>query len=333
MFLLHRKALAAIGVTAAAVASTALFAMPAQAAAAGFAQVVNDPTDHRKQWVQFNALKGKTNGLVITISGRTVTLNDKVAIRAGKGCKAVKGDKTKVKCTTRKKTKDLNISLGDKNDWVINRTAVRMTADAGAGNDTITGGSGVDDANGGAGNDKLYGKGGNDFLGGGAGDDRIFGDAGADFLAGDAGTDNIFGGDGGDDIFAGAGNDRAYGDAGEDTIFGDAGNDVIFGGVWDDLLVGNAGDDRIYGEAGADFMFGETVDKDRGHIGSDSALDVLDGGLHRDLCAVLAAGTTVNCELTDSAASLQLPESRAAAAAVRAQAVAKLRMNAAAKAS
>ncbi|GLW33358.1 hypothetical protein Areg01_62960 [Actinoplanes regularis] len=40
--------------------------------------------------VKFTAASGQAKSLVITISGRTVTLNDTVAIKAGKGCKAVK---------------------------------------------------------------------------------------------------------------------------------------------------------------------------------------------------------------------------------------------------
>src|SRR5690349_5068600 len=55
MFLFNRKALAGIGITATAVASTALFAIPAQAASAGIAKVVGSST------VQFNALLGKAN--------------------------------------------------------------------------------------------------------------------------------------------------------------------------------------------------------------------------------------------------------------------------------
>jgi hypothetical protein len=108
MSMFHRKALAGIGFTAVAVASTALFAMPAQAASAGAAKVVGSST------VQFNALMGKSNSLTITISGRTVTLNDKVAIKAGKGCKAVKGDKTKARCTTSQNPNWFRVYTGDR---------------------------------------------------------------------------------------------------------------------------------------------------------------------------------------------------------------------------
>ena len=89
MFLFNRKTLALLGATAAAVASTAVMASPAQAASAGLTRVVGSST------VEFRALMGKANGLTITIKGRTVTLTDKVAIKAGKGCKSV--SRTKVK--------------------------------------------------------------------------------------------------------------------------------------------------------------------------------------------------------------------------------------------
>src|SRR3954453_23086067 len=103
MSLLHRKALAGIGVAAAAIASTAMFSSPAWAASAGLAQVVGTKT------VQFNALLGQSNALVITISGRTVTLDDRVALKPGRGCKKV--DSTKVKCTTSKATAKLSVAL------------------------------------------------------------------------------------------------------------------------------------------------------------------------------------------------------------------------------
>ncbi len=366
MFLFNSKALAGIGMTAAAVASTALFAMPAQAASAGLAKVVGSST------VQFNALLGKSNDLTVTISGRTVTLNDKVAIKAGKGCKAVKGDKTKVKCKTKKKTAKINAFLGDKNDRLTNKTSVAMLADGGSANDTLTGGSGKDQLQGGTGTDKLYGKAGNDTLISGSGNDYIVAGtgndlvdagSGADTVYGEAGNDRILGSSGKDRLVGGAGNDlisgstdvdTIYGEAGNDEILGGTGNDVLSGAAGDDTIVGETGDDRITGGAGQDLIYGEagtdTLTGDAGNdyvsgeagndritggdgddgllgeagndtiagnagddvlvgedaledgtpFGSDSALDRLDGGtqnpLGGDVCLVMAAGTTVNCE-------------------------------------
>jgi len=366
MFLFHRKALSGIGFTAVAVASTALFAIPAQAASAGAAKVVGSST------VQFNALMGKSNSLTITISGRTVTLNDKVAIKAGKGCKAVKGDKTKVKCTTKKKTTKLNVALGDKNDWVGNRTSVAMLADGGSGNDTLTGGSGKDQLQGGTGNDKLYGKGGadtlfgqsgndhivgstgNDQIDAGSGTDKAYGDSGSDeivggsgkdrlvggtgtdtidggsdvdtiygesgndILLGDSGNDTVSGGTGNDIILGEAGNDNLPGGTGDDDILGGAGNDAIAGGAGADLGVGQAGNDTITGSTEDDLLFGEDLDEDGNSVGSDAALDRLDGGANGvagDFCLVMAAGTTANCELGSVTG---LARTSAAAAATRA---------------
>ncbi|BFU46628.1 calcium-binding protein [Krasilnikovia sp. MM14-A1004] len=326
MSLLHRKVLAGIGGTAAAIASTALFAAPAQAASAGYAQVVGSST------VQFNAQKGKANGLVITIKGRTVTLDDKVALKAGKGCKAVKGDKTKVKCTTSKTTKTLNVSLGDKNDTVTNKTGVYLLVNGGSGNDTLYGGSGKDELQGGSGNDKLIGNGGNDLLYGQSGADTVFGKAGNDMISGGTGNDVLGGDTGNDDIVGESGNDTLYGAAGNDTLVGGTGvdkisagdgddivdgeagadnlaggngvdiilggadNDVIDGGAGDDILGGLAGDDRIFGRAGDDVLVGEDLADDGTPKGSATAKDVLDGGDNVDACFVLAGGTTLNCE-------------------------------------
>jgi Ca2+-binding RTX toxin-like protein len=263
MSMFHRKALAGIGFTAVAVASTALFAMPAQAASAGAAKVVGSST------VQFNALMGKSNSLTITISGRTVTLNDKVAIKAGKGCKAVKGDKTKVKCTTKKKTTKLSVALGDKTDSVTNKTSVYMLADGGSGTDKLTGGSGKDQLQGGTGNDKLYGKGGadilfggsgNDYLVGSTGNDKIDAGSGTDKAYGDSGNDQIVGGTGKDHLVGGTGNDELNGGTDNDAVYGESGTDTLIGGSGNDTLSGSTGNDLIAGESGNDNLSGGTGD-------------------------------------------------------------------------
>jgi Ca2+-binding RTX toxin-like protein len=369
MFLINRKALAAIGVTAAAVATTTtLLASPAQAASGSIAKVVGTNT------VQFNALLGKANSLVITISGRTVTLDDKVALKPGKGCKKV--DSTKVKCTTSKKTTKLSVALGDKNDSVTNKTGVYMLADGGSGNDTLIGGSGADQLQGSTGIDKLYGKAGNDILFGdagndwidaaagndtvlgGAGNDVVYGKDGKDVLYGEAGNDTISAGNGGGSIVGGTGNDRLVGGNGIDSIFGDnldgtgTGVDVITAGAGNDLVVagpgndsvdtgagaddafGKAGNDTIAGGSEDDILIGEDATAGGVLIGSDTALDVLDGGTEAsvtgDTCLVMAAGTTINCESTNqatSASSFAARSSADIAAAVEAQerAIAALR--------
>ena len=293
MSLFHRKALAGIGFTAVAVASTALFAMPAQAASAGAARVVGSGT------VEFRALNGKSNSLTITISGRTVTLNDKVAIKAGKGCKAVKGDKTKVKCTTKKKTTKLSVALGNKNDYVGNKTSVYMLADGGSGNDTLTGGSGKDQLQGGTGNDKLYGKGGADILIGGSGNDHIVGStgndqvdagSGTDKAYGDSGNDELFGGSGKDRLVGGSGSDKLDGDTDVDTIYGDSGNDTLLGWTGNDVLSGGTGADVVLGEGGNDTLSGGDGDD---VIGGGANNDKIAGGAGRDYLVGEAGNDTI----------------------------------------
>ncbi|GGN80530.1 hypothetical protein GCM10010112_56180 [Actinoplanes lobatus] len=318
MSLINRKTLATVGATAVAIATTALFATPAQAASAGLAKVVGTKT------VQFQALLGKSNSVKLSISGRTVTITDKVAIKAGKGCKSV--NSKKVRCTTSAKTAKLSVALGDKNDYVRNYTNVYMLADAGTGNDTVIGGNASEELQGDYGNDKLYGNGGNDkliaesgddYVVGGAGNDQIWGGTGADKLYGNAGLDKFSGGtgndllyggtevdvlsgnEGNDYIYAGAGEytsgeyvygDTVYGDAGNDTIYGEGDTDLIEGGVgndriaggadWD-VIEGSAGNDQVWGNEGDDILAGDSYDPyNYTPVGSATAADRVDGGAH-----------------------------------------------------
>ncbi|MDR6324176.1 calcium-binding protein [Actinoplanes couchii] len=241
MNLLNRRALAFIGATAAALGTAAFLSAPAQAAATGTARTVGAGQ------VKFTAAAGKANGVTITVSGKVVTVDDKVALKAGPGCKAVAGDKTRVKCTLTGNLTSLSVSLGDKNDWVKNKTGARLVASGGAGNDTIYGGPRADLLKGGAGNDKIYGGAGDDEIWGGAGNDKIWGQAGDDIVEGEAGNDVIS---------LGAGNDVAQGWTGNDTLIGGSGHDVLIGESFDiNTLrpVGNANArDKITGGAGID---------------------------------------------------------------------------------
>ncbi|MBO3744116.1 calcium-binding protein [Actinoplanes flavus] len=316
MSLINRKTLATVGATAIAIATTALFATPAQAASAGLAKVVGTKT------VQFQALLGKSNSVKLSISGRTVTITDKVAIKAGKGCKSV--NSKKVRCTTKAKTAKLSVALGDKNDYVRNYTNVYLLVDAGSGNDTVIGGNASEELQGDSGNDRIYGnggndkliaEGGNDYVSAGAGNDQIWGGTGADALHGGAGMDKFSGGTGNDTLTGGTqvdvlsgddGNDYIYGGAGEytsggliygDTVYGGNGNDTIHGeadtdiidggngndritaGADFDVVEGKAGNDLIWGNEGDDILAGESYDQVTGApIGSATAADAIDGG-------------------------------------------------------
>jgi Ca2+-binding RTX toxin-like protein len=97
-----------------------------------------------------------------------------------------------------------------------NGALVKASLFGGAGNDTLTGGSGNDLLFGESGNDTLLGKGGNDLLFGGAG------------------NDTLIGGDGDDQMFGEAGNDRMIWNPGDDT-------DLMEGGTGDDTAEMNGG--------------------------------------------------------------------------------------------
>jgi hypothetical protein len=65
-------------------AAAGTFAAPAQAAGTG---VVSVTTSVHGSKVIFKAGSNKTNKIVITSSGRTVTIDDVVAVKPGKGCR------------------------------------------------------------------------------------------------------------------------------------------------------------------------------------------------------------------------------------------------------
>jgi Ca2+-binding RTX toxin-like protein len=320
MYLINRKALAAIGVTAAAALSAVAFMTPAQAAAGGLSSVSGNV-------VTFRALMGKTNNLTITKSGRVFTLDDTVALSPGKGCKKV--DTTKVRCTTPQAGEEIWVALGDKNDKVVNKTGVRLVASGGAGNDKLLGGPG---------NDLLMGDAGNDSFEGGDGDDDLVGFAGNDALSGGLGDDYFDGGKGADTFKGGGGPfdhidysprsgavtadlDGAKNDDGEkgekdsilhgvEAIYGGKGNDFLGGSAVDDQLVGGPGNDKIFGRAGDDALVGESLNELNQVVGSDKATDQVDGGEGTaDLCYVLAAGRTTNCELPETEGPAQFSAS------------------------
>lgn len=262
-------------------------ASPAWAATTGKATASN-------YYVTFTAGSGKANNVVVTRSGRIVTIDDKYKIKAGKGCKAVKGDSTKVRCTTTTTLISLSFHLGDRNDRFTNRTDLRMIVNGGTGNDVLIGGDGTDWLSGEAGNDRLYGGAGNDSLRGGKGTDRLYGQVGNDSLNGEQGNDLVVGG-AGDDLLEGDGIGRT---PGRDVIRGGSGVDSvsyayhpagvkvtldgkqndgapgekdlvaadvedIFGSSFADLLIGNDGPNTVHGyeaAGGGDVIYGRGGD-------------------------------------------------------------------------
>ncbi|MBX9622691.1 MAG: hypothetical protein K2X82_02645 [Gemmataceae bacterium] len=133
---------------------------------------------------------------------------------------------------------------GDGNDRldVDPEFGLPVSADGGAGDDTLTGGAAADTLTGGDGNDALRGWAGADRLAGGAGDDTLGGGDGNDLLDGGLGGDDLAGGDGNDTLAGGAGNDALAGDAGNDSLLGGDGQDALAGGAGSDVLDGGAND-------------------------------------------------------------------------------------------
>jgi Ca2+-binding RTX toxin-like protein len=142
---------------------------------------------------------------------------------------------------------------------------------AGAGNDTVVAGHGVDAAGGGESPPILPTLA--DTLEGGAGIDLISYDAAAagvvirlgqdgDDLPGDllSGFEQARGSAHDDTIIGGAGDEWLEGGAGNDEILGDDGAgygaDTLLGGDGDDVLMAGDGDDLLIGGAGADVMDG-----------------------------------------------------------------------------
>lgn len=121
-----------------------------------------------------------------------------------------------------------------------------LTIEAGAGDDTVTGGQGRDNIVGGAGDDVLNGQGGNDMLDGQLGDDTLNGGDGNDMLNDTlGGSDRLYGDAGDDDLsvirntFAAAGDVTLDGGLGRDTILFDTQNGstaTILGGTNNDTI-------------------------------------------------------------------------------------------------
>ncbi|GGN34354.1 Ca2+-binding RTX toxin-like protein [Actinoplanes campanulatus] len=241
-----RAGVALLGTTA----TIAMGAGPAQAASAGVASVSGSK-------LVYQAGSGLANQVLVTESGGTVTIDDKYKIKAGKGCTAVPGDKTKVTCTG---AKYASIRLGSKNDILVNKSGLIVYAFGSTGNDYFVGGAGKD------------------YLHGGSGNDTIFGADGNDWLYGESGNDNVNGGDGADRLDDGSGNDRSNGGSGNDTLLESAGKDKLYGSAGDDHLSasGRTEADYFSGGDGTDVVdyFGakKPVTADADGVGGDDGI-------------------------------------------------------------
>ncbi|GIF24853.1 Ca2+-binding RTX toxin-like protein [Actinoplanes tereljensis] len=251
---MSRKVWSALLLSAATTVAVTAVAGPASAASYGWVTA-------GASTISFTADYKVKNKVVITRSGRTVTIDDRVAVKPGKNCKQVKGDKTRVRCTTTKTPAKVFVKVYDRDDSVVNNTDLKLEAYGGPGNDTLVGGPKADVLHGedlcdtSAGNDKIYGNGGNDLIYAGDGSDYVNAGDGNDMVLGDsdcvtepdrAGNDVIRGGNGNDDLFADNGNDQLYGDAGNDFLRGWYGADRIEGGAGNDQLHGDPDDRKVY---------------------------------------------------------------------------------------
>jgi Ca2+-binding RTX toxin-like protein len=227
--------------------------------------------------LDYAAATGEVNDVSISrdATGSYVVEDLGAALAPGAGCVGVDANHARCGGTG---VQTVQVRLGDGNDELTIADSaypqplgdLPVSADGGAGADTLRGGIGPDSLRGGSGDDPL--------ISGGGGSDSMLGEGGNDTMDGGDGNDNpISGGDGDDTIFGGNGNDVGVnGDRDNDTVDGGPGDDDVRGGPGADSVLGGEGDDRL--EIPGQFEPDPTA-------GDDS----LDGGPGDD---VLGAGPT-----------------------------------------
>ncbi|MGP4111860.1 calcium-binding protein [Streptomyces sp. 4N509B] len=209
--------------------------------------------DWDSQSIAYLAADGQVNDLYVMSMGsvtegsRRIGFNDEVPIQAGENCLYLDpSDDTFVVCelpTTSALPDDVQISLGDGDDYIF-------TSDPG-----------VSVVDGGDGSDEMHAHSAKTIIGG-AGDDMLMGGLvmlggdGMDHLMGDDRDQELRGGRGMDHVEAFGGADVVYGNSGEDHVTGGRGDDVISGGPDNDTLYGNSGNDTIRGGGGDDTLSG-----------------------------------------------------------------------------
>lgn len=287
-----------LGVALLATLGTGLIATPAQAASIGVVSLAaGDDT------IRYTAAAKTANKVVVTRSGRTVTIDDRVRLKAGKGCKAVKGDSTKVRCTFAIpdwNNYEILARLGDRADSLVAKGKIRVVAYGGSGADSLSGGSG---------DDHLI----PDFTETESGDDGpdVIDPIAADVVRGGSGTDTVdysdrqrnpvvvdLDGQAGDDGRAGEGDtvgadvENLLGTIYADTLTGNDSANEIRGSGGNDVLAGLGGADRLFGAEGDDDLSGQDTTGDQA--------DHLDGGSQYtaagDLCRAFPLDVVVGCE-------------------------------------
>lgn len=209
------------------------------------------------------------------------------------------------------------ITGGSDFDWIYGRGGDDVITGR-AGGDMLLGEAGNDTLKGEAGDDFLWGSAGtfagagNDVIDGGTGVDTVYysnqgavrgvtADLGTGTVRSAAGSDRLIsvenfwgseradivsGSARGEIIWGDGGNDRIDGRAGDDWLWGDAGNDTLAGGTGNDSLFSGSGTDQLTGGAGADqFVFGN----------GDSL-----SGAGRDVILDFRTGDTINVGAVDA---------------------------------
>ncbi|MET7400458.1 calcium-binding protein [Dactylosporangium sp. NPDC005572] len=256
--------------------------------------------------VVFEAADGQANTLILTKVGSSPDvwrLDDVVSITSDEDdcVHPVEGDLTVLDCE--RVLSFFDVSLGDLDDSLDNRTTRAGHFNLGSGNDVLhTGGSAasVTDVAGGSGDDIVYSGPAQDWINGGSGTDLVTYEGRMGAVVANATTggaedtyvdtiENLTGGGGADTLTGSSGPNVLDGGtawfctllscfvtSGADTLRGGAGNDVLRG--WHQA-------DALYGEAGVDTLYGGS--------GNDT---ILDGGPATDWCYPEAdGGTVVNC--------------------------------------
>lgn len=231
--------------------------------------------------------------LTFSVSGTTATLTGGVTMR---------------------NFEQFTVYFGEGNDRVTSVGAAQSVRFLGyGGNDSLIGGTGMDQLDGGEGNDSLTGNDGSDYLTGGGGNDTILGGNGADYVNDAGGTNridtgadndwiyvqNAYGGEVGNyTVIAGGGDDqvsRGYGATGTLNAAGGAGIDTItlnLGSVATNLRFVLSSDVTVTGAGASIRATGFEVADVTGGSGNDTLRggareDRFDGGAGNDQIAGL----------------------------------------------
>ena len=131
----------------------------------------------------------------------------------------------------------------------------------------------------------VEGTSGDDSLTGGVGLDTLYGMDGDDTLVGLDNRDLLVGGSGNDRLDGGDWHDQLYGGLGDDTLLGGNGNDELYGGAGDDWLETGAGSvgswfrEKAWGGSGNDTVIGGSSDNrvnHTTHVGGGAGNDLID---------------------------------------------------------